>query len=411
MSELKRMQRLATGLLILSLALLVAAKMFEPRYPWLIYVAAFAEAATIGGLADWYAVTALFRRPLGLPIPHTAILPANQQRIADSLGDFIQKNFLAPGPVRQKLGETDFSALLIDWLKEEKRAAALAGYGVRLLPQALSSVDGERLRSFMAARMQEAVQRVDISPWLGNLLDSLYTSGRHNRIVDDLIDLLGRLLLEQRSVETVLARIREELPTLLRTLGADGYLLRKIIGSAAAMIEDVKADPHHPLRSEIDRAIEGLIQRLKTSPALQQKIEHFKESLIDRPETGELFQTAWESIRRFVAEDTAAENSVLKRHFTALLIRAAEQFEADAALRAEFNAGMVTVLSDFVEKQKVSISTFISQQVKSWDMDRMTHLIEDKIGRDLQYIRLNGTIIGGLIGLALFFVLRAAGLR
>lgn len=409
--SLRRMQAGATALLGASLATLVAAKVFEPRYPFLGYVAAFAEAATIGGLADWYAVVALFRRPLGLPIPHTAILPSNQGRVADSLGDFIESNFLADAPVRQKLSETDFAQMIVDWLADEKRAGALAGFAVRMLPQALNSADSTRLRAFVAEQVLESAEKLNIAPFIANLLEGLSESGHHQQFLDELLEVLGKLLLEPKSVEMILAKIREELPALLRSLGADGFLLRRIIMSAAVLIEEVKEDPNHALRGEVDRLVSNLITRLRNSEEFQEKVAGFKAAVLARPETSELFAIGWESLRSFVEEDAGSDNSVLRRHATEMLAASARALGEDVELRAELNTGMVVALATFIAEQRQGISRYISAQVKSWDMDHMTLLVETKIGRDLQYIRFNGTLIGGLIGLVLYTVLHASGLR
>lgn len=405
------MQLAATALLGTSLVTLIAARVFEPRYPALAYVAAFAEAATIGGMADWYAVVALFRRPLGLPIPHTAILPANQERVADSLGAFIETHFLQGDAVRNKLAETDFAAMVVDWLTDEKRAAVLSSFAVRMLPQMLAAADASRAKIFIAGRVQEAARRANIAPFAANMIDAVIDSGRHQQLLDDLLVVLERLLLEPKSVETVLAKIREELPSVLRSLGADGFLLRKILMSAAGLIEEVKANPDHALRIEVEKVLKKFAWRLRTSRDFQAKVDEFKNTLIDRPETAELVQVGWDSLRAYIEKEIAGDNSAIQRHLTEILVASARQLGADPALRAELNAGMVVALATFIERQKSAVSRFISQQVKSWDMEHMTGIIEANIGKDLQYIRLNGTLIGGLIGLVLYVAMHAMGLR
>jgi uncharacterized membrane-anchored protein YjiN (DUF445 family) len=410
-ASLRRMQRGATLLLGASLATLVAAKAFEPRYPGLAWVAAFAEAATIGGLADWYAVVALFRRPMGLPIPHTAILPANQARIADSLGEFIESNFLEADTVARKLGETDFAALMVDWLSDEARAGMLAGFAIRMLPGMLDAAEHSRTKGFLAEQLVEAARRVNIGPVLANLLEGLADQGKHQQALDYTLNILGRLLLEPKSVELVLTKIREELPSVLRALGADGFLLRKILMAAAGFIEEIKHTPDHPMRGEVDRLIRKLVWRLRTSRDMQGEVNRFKDGLIARPETAELLQVAWASLRRTIETDIASPDPALRRHLTGILVASARRLGEDGALKAEINAGMVVALSAFIERQKHAVSHFISAQVKAWDMERMTDLVEQKIGRDLQYIRFNGTLIGGLIGLALYAVMHAFGLR
>lgn len=410
-AALRRMQFMATALLGLSLATLVLAKGLEPRWPALAYLAAFAEAATIGGLADWYAVVALFRRPLGLPIPHTAILPANQERVAESLGEFIESNFLKEETVRRKLNEVDFAGLIVDWLADEKRAASLAGYATRMLPQMLAAADASHAKAFVAARMREAAGRVNIAPFAANLLEGLTDSGRHQQFLDELLESLRQLLLQPKSVELVLQKIREELPTLLRTLGADGFLLRKILISVVGLIEEVRQTPDHMLRREVDRLMKKLVWRLRTSEDFRARIEAFKTSLLDRPETAELVEAAWDGLRQYIEQEIRRDDSVIRQHLTEILVASARHLGADADLRADVNAGMVTALAAFIERQKSGVSRFISAQVKGWDMAHMTELVETKIGRDLQYIRFNGTLIGGLIGLTLYAVMHAFGLR
>lgn len=410
-ARLKRLRALATALLALCLVTLVAAKTFEPAYPWLVYVAAFAEAATIGGLADWYAVVALFRKPLGLPIPHTAILPSSQNRVADSLGEFIKTHFLADEPVRRKLQDTDFAGMITAWLADERRASLLAGFIVRMLPHTLQSADTSRLKAFVGAQVVAAAERINISPWLASLLEGLYEGGRHQKFFDELMTVLGQLLLRPRSIEFVLEKIRDELPSVLKSLGADGFLLRKILGAGAGLIDEVLNDPNHALRGEVDTLIKRLIWRFRTSRDFQERVEAFKASLIARPESHELFQVALDSLVRYLEQDATDPESTLARQLTAMLAAAARQLGEDAGMRAELNAGMVVALSTFISSQKDGVSAFVSTQVKSWDIAHMTTIVETNIGPDLQYIRFNGTLIGGLIGLLLYLVLHAFGLR
>ena len=405
------MQAGATALLGVSLGALIAARAFEPRYPALAYVAAFAEAAAIGGLADWYAVVALFRRPLGLPIPHTAILPSNQERLADSLGEFIETQFLRQDAVRAKLGEADFAGMIVEWLTDPARADALAGFILRTLPQLLDAADSSRARSFVAERVREAARDASVAPHLATLVEGLTETGRHQQLFTDLVGLLGRLMLEPASIETIWRKIREELPSLLRALGADGYLLRRILVAAAEFLEEVQRNPDHALRGEVDRAIRRFVADLRDSPEFQARVDAFKNALIDRPETTELVGIAWRSLKGYVAREIAADDSDLRRHIRDVLVAAGRQLAQDSALRVEINAGMVAAIAAFVETQKSAVSQFISQQVKSWDMAHMTGIVEEKIGPDLQYIRFNGTLIGGLIGLLLYSVLHALGLR
>ena len=233
----------ATAALGLCVALFAAARSLQPRWPWLGFVAAFAEAATIGGLADWYAVVALFRRPLGLPIPHTAIIPANQNRIADNLGRFIEVNFLAPEPVRDKLAEVDFAALVADWLADPGRAGGLSRFVGRLVPQTLSAIEESGLRDFITQRVLDQLGKVRVAPLAAELLTAFTDDRRHQKLFDELIGALGKFLNDEAALEAMREKIRDELPSLFNLFRADAYLLKKIVASAGTLFDEVLADP------------------------------------------------------------------------------------------------------------------------------------------------------------------------
>ena len=408
LQALRRTKMVAAAALALCVAVFAAAKSLEAGRPWLGFVAAFAEAATIGGLADWYAVVALFRRPLGLPIPHTAIIPENQERIADNLGRFIEVNFLAPGPVREKLEEVDFSALVADWLADRSRAEGLSRFVVRLVPQALSAIGQSGLRDFISARMLEQLDKVQVAPLAADLLTAFTDDRRHQKLFDQLIRVLGRFLKDEQALEALRAKIHDELPTLFNLFRADAYLLRKIVASAGALLEEAGADPHHPLREEFDRFVMGFIDGLKTSKAYARRAEELKRSLLERPEIRDLARDMWESLGRFVEQDAAQPDSAVRAHLADLFAEAGRQLSRDAQIRADMNQGFVMALAAFVESQKSGVSKFIADQVKRWDLAQLTRLIEVNIGRDLQYIRFNGMLIGGLAGLALYCLERFA---
>ena len=398
---LRRTKLFATAALGLCVALFVAARSLQPRWPWLGFVAAFAEAATIGGLADWYAVVALFRRPLGLPIPHTAIIPANQSRIADNLGRFIEVNFLAPGPVRAKLAEVDFAALVADWLADPGRAGGLASFVGRLVPQTISAIEGSGLRDFITQRVLDQLGKVRVAPLAAELLTAFTDDRRHQKLFDELIGALGKFLNDEAALEAMREKIRDELPSLFNLFRADAYLLKKIVASAGTLFDEVLADANHPLRHEFDRFVIGFIEQLRDSPEYAKRAEDLKRDLLGRPELRRLADNMWKSMRGFLEQDALSEDSAIRRHLTSLFVDVGRQLADDPKIRADMNQGFVVALSSFVEGQKSGVSTFIAEQVKRWDLAQLTRLIEINIGRDLQYIRFNGMLIGGLAGLVL----------
>ncbi|MBB4365778.1 uncharacterized membrane-anchored protein YjiN (DUF445 family) [Bradyrhizobium sp. CIR18] len=403
-AELRRVKALATLVLAATLLLFIVAKWLLPVHPVFGFIAAFAEAATIGGLADWYAVVALFKRPLGLPIPHTAIIQSNQARIADKLGEFIQVHFLEAGPVEAKLKEIDFGSFVADWLRDRKRSDDLARFALRLLPEAVSATESSGLMTFIIRRMSSQLQAIDLAPLAAGTLLGLVAEGRHQILFDDLLRVMHETLNQKETMGMIREKVRAELPTLLRLYRADKFLVNKIVASATAFFNEVRSDPKHPFRGEFDRMVLSFVDRLGTDQAYIDRIDGLKRDLLARPELADLARTVWANTRSFIERSASGETQVLQHHLAGMFVAAGEALAGDAELRGEINKGLVTVLRSFVADQKSGVSIFISDQVKAWDMAQLISLIEINIGRDLQYIRFNGSLIGGLAGLVLYSV-------
>src|SRR6266700_6032387 len=241
-AELRRVKALATLVLGGTLTLFVTAKALLPLHPIFGFIAAFAEAATIGGLADWYAVVALFRRPLGLPIPHTAIIQSNQHRIADKLGEFIELHFLEATPVEAKLRQIDFGAFIADWLRDRKRSEDLARFALRLLPEAVAATENSGLMTFVSRRITSQLMAIDLAPLAAGTLRAFVAEGRHQGLLDDVLRAVHQSLTQAETMAMVREKIRSELPTLLRLYRADKFLVNKIVASATAFFEEVRSD-------------------------------------------------------------------------------------------------------------------------------------------------------------------------
>lgn len=400
-AELRRVKMLATLVLAGCVVVLFIAKMMERVHPGFGFLAAFAEAATIGGLADWYAVVALFRRPLGLPIPHTAIIQQNQHRIAEKLGEFIEVHFLSPSPVEAKLREVDFARFISDWLSDAKKSADLARFVLRLLPEALAAAETSGFKTFVTRRIITQLQNVDLAPLAAGTLRGFIAEGRHKGMLDDLLQSLHETLNKPETLAMLREKIRNELPTLLKLYRADRFLLNKIAASATSFFEEVRADPHHPFRDEVDRILLTLPDKLANDKAYADRIDGLKRDLLARPELASLARDIWANVKTFIEANARGDSTVLHQHLTDMFVKAGHQLAGDADMRGEINKGLVVVLRSFIADQKSGVSRFIADQVKSWDMKQLINLIEINIGKDLQYIRFNGAMIGGLAGLAL----------
>jgi uncharacterized membrane-anchored protein YjiN (DUF445 family) len=401
-AELRRVKLLATLLLAGCLAMFVIAKILSHHSPAFGFVAAFFEAATIGGLADWYAVVALFRRPLGLPIPHTAIIQGNQDRIADKLGEFIEVHFLDAGPVEAKLREVDFASFVADWLADRKRSADLARFALRLLPEAMSATETSGLTSFISRRVMSQLQAVDLAPLLAGTARGFIRDGRHQGLLDTLLTAVHGALTQADTMAVIREKIRNELPTLLKLYRADAFLVKRIVASATTFFEEVRNDPAHPFRGEFDRMLLTFVDRLESEPDFSGRIDALKRDLLARPELAALAGNLWGNAKAFIERSASGDSNVLQYHLANVFIAAGAALKADAEMRNEINRGVVTVLRSFVADQKSGVSGFIADQVRAWDMGQLVGVIELNIGKDLQYIRFNGSLIGGLVGLALY---------
>lgn len=404
--QLNRVKMVATLVLVACFLVLIAARLLEHWHPAFGILAAFAEAATIGGIADWYAVVALFQRPLNLPLPHTAIIPANQHRIGDNLGRFIETNFLAREPVRQKLGEIDFAGEVSSWLASRAHSESLARFLVRLVPQLLNTIDEKGLVQFATRRVSGQIARMDVAPLLGNVLQAFTRDGRHQKLLDDVIKALHGFLNDPETVSLVRGKVKQELPVLFNVVGGDRLVLRRIIRAATELLDDIKDDKTHPLRAEFEEFLVAYVKRTRRTKAFAQQVEQVKQLLLARPELEDAAQQLWEGLKAYVLDDARADDSVLAARLTDMFVEVGTQLADEPALRRDINSGMVIVLSNLVEEQRGAIATYVAEQVKGWDMKQLLLLIEVNVGRDLQFIRFNGMIVGGCVGVILFLIER-----
>jgi uncharacterized membrane-anchored protein YjiN (DUF445 family) len=308
---LKRTKWLASGVLVGSFVAFVIAKLLERHNAGFGFLAAFAEAATIGGLADWYAVVVLFRRPFGLPIPHTAIIPANHRQIADRLGSFVETHFLAPEPVGAKVRQVDFAAAASEWLRDPERSDGLARFILRLMPEALKAAEDSGLRRFLARRLADQTEAVQLAPLAADLLTTFTHDRRHQRLLDEVLLALNRLMTDPVALDAIRQKIRAELPTLLNLYRVDQFLLKKIALSAFTFLEEVRTDQEHPLRKEFDRFVASFIDKIAGSPEYAARLETFKRDLIADPRVADFAEGLWASFGRFLEQNAHGPNSVL----------------------------------------------------------------------------------------------------
>jgi uncharacterized membrane-anchored protein YjiN (DUF445 family) len=405
---LARQKAWATGLVVACAFVFAGAKAFEARHASVAYVAAFAEAAIIGALADWYAVVALFRHPFGLKLPHTAIIPANRARIAENLGGFIAAHFLAGTEVARKIVELDPAAGAGRWLAEPGNRTLVATHAAGLLPQAIRAIDRDALHGALERGLAERLAAVDLGRVIGTSLEIVTRERRHHAVLEALLARLESLLADAAARDAIRDRIRAELPTLARFFQADAYLLHRLVGAAHVLLKEVRDDADHPLRAEFDRFVAAFADKLQHSPDYGEELAALKRDLLARAELREVLREGWERFVAWVDGDVRVREGIIRPGIETFLGDLARRLAHDADARARLNGWFAERAGSITERYKHEVAAFVAAQVKSWDTRHAVRTIELSIGKDLQYIRVNGTLVGGLLGLSIFTATRLA---
>lgn len=401
---LRRMKLLATGLLVVAAVVFAVAFSLQDRYPWLGYVRAAAEGAMVGALADWFAVTALFRHPLGVRIPHTAIIPTRKDEIGAALGAFVETNFLSDEVVAGKLATIDLAGAAARWLAEPqitRRVVAELAQGATGLAALL---DDDRMREAVEAVVRAQLVEPQWGPPLGRLGARVLASGVHRDAVDLLLDRLDEwLAAHPEAFESVVSR---RLPSWLPSF-VDRAIDERLHAQARRFVRELRADPDHRLRRSLDEYLAQLTDRLQHDDATIGRLEEAKDRAFDDPRIRELASSAWTAARAAAIDALSDEEGELRRRAEALLADAAGRLLADDGLRAALNARLTQAALHLVTSYRSDIAHVIAETVQSWDPAETTDKIETQVGRDLQFIRINGTVVGALAGLAIYAVATA----
>jgi uncharacterized membrane-anchored protein YjiN (DUF445 family) len=356
----------------------------------------------VGAIADWFAVVALFRHPLGLPIPHTAIIPANKDRIGARLAGFICNNFLSTPQVLAKLAQLDPAARLADWLSRPASADKLGGHLVAAARYGLTAFDDARVRDFLGRMAAAGLAQVDLARLAGQALDALTAGGRHHALLDDVLRQVTAVVEGEEMQERITEAIAREIRT-LRYVGLDQMAARlatrKIVAAAVHTLGEMAAEPAHPLRLRFDAYMTGFVERLKTDPEFQRRGEAIRAELQAHPALGDYLHGLWSELLAWLHDDLAKSDSSIRQRLVALAGTLGERLSADAPMRRWINEQIVDAAPRAIERYREDIRRYIVERVAEWNADEMTVELERHIGRDLQFIRVNGTLVGGLVGL------------
>jgi uncharacterized membrane-anchored protein YjiN (DUF445 family) len=401
--QLDRMKRRATGLLVAMGMIFVVASMLEPQHAWLGYIRATAEASMVGGIADWFAITALFRHPLNIPIPHTAIIPSRKDRIGRSLGNFVQNNFLSPEVLTAKLRAAQISRRAAEWLSQPENARKAAQHVAAILKSAGNVARDEDVHALLDRTVVEPLRQVPIAPVLAKGLALLTVDDRHQQLLDRLIQGLLRLVAENEAL--IREKIREESPWWVPKV-VDDRIHQKVLGGIERTLYEVGDDPNHQLRHQFDHLLADWIVQLQDSPEVIARAEAIKQQVLDPETSGRLAASLWEELKEILGRQNPSDDGApgaVARGLSALAVAALE----DEALLEKVDGWVIGAVLRVVEQHRHEAGQLIAQTVSSWDPEETSKRIELLVGRDLQFIRINGTLVGGLVGLLIHTVTRA----
>ena len=394
------MKAAATGLLLVMAGVFLVARAFQLQYPWLGFVKAFAEAAMVGGLADWFAVTALFRHPLGLPIPHTAIIPRNKDRIGETLASFLKDNFLIPSVVGRRMRSIDVAGAAGRFLKAPPGEGTRIRQGAsRLIGDIFESLDDERLGGIFKSAVSSRLRSMEVSPLLGHALASAINENRHVPMLEATIRWAARAL--EANEPMIREMVHKKASWVIKLAGLDAKLADAIIDGLRKLTAEMATDPAHPVRVKVEEALAKLSADLQANPDTRARVEAMKDQLLDNKSVSLWIDAVWEKGRAAIVAAARNPDAAFAGKLGEVLRSMGTTLESDPRIRAALNQFARRAVAGMAASYGGSIVKLVSETVRGWDAGTVTARLESAVGRDLQYIRINGTLVGGLVGLAI----------
>jgi uncharacterized membrane-anchored protein YjiN (DUF445 family) len=404
--QLDRMKRRASGLLVVAAFIYVVARILEEQYPWMGYVRATAEAGMVGGIADWFAVTALFRHPLGIPIPHTAIVPARKDKIGMSLGRFVQNNFLSREVIVHKLRSVGAARKMAEWLARPENAHTLSQHTSAAITGLVQVLRDEDVQELIDQSITTRVRRTQVAPLMGQVLTVVTAENRHQDLLNAALRLVGRMVDENRDV--LRDRIGEETPWWFPD-AVDDKIYSKVAAGIEHTIQEVSVNPDHPLRARFNEAVDEFVEKLKSSPEMIARGEALKEEVLLHPTVRSYSSSLWGEMKESLLRHNADPGSPFRQRVERAVTAFGESLQEDAELLEKVEGWIEGAVLYVVEQYRHEVADLISTTVAAWPAEDTSRKIELQIGKDLQFIRINGTLVGGLAGLLIYTVSRFFG--
>ena len=396
-ANLRKMKNIALS--VLGIAILVFFVAHHYKIGWL---KAISEAAMVGGIADWFAVVALFRHPLGIPIPHTALIPNNKDAIGQNLGTFVSDEFLIKEKLEVKLDEFDFATKATNWLKEQKNADTIASLVVEnVIPGVLKTIDDADVKTFIQQQFEVKMQELNFGQWIASGLESLSKSNKQAQLITNVLTVLATEL--EANKEEISEKVKKSTPWY--TLGVADKKIAEGVFNGLYEFLDMAKEPDSSIRQKIDSYVLKFIEDLKSSPEMQQKISSLIIEFTQKEEVKDYIGSIWQEVKNAVLADLEnGEQSKIKLNLARMIGNFGTTIQNDTVMTTKINNFIKIDLLGVLLRNKKAIGDLIATSVQSWDKEEISNKLELEIGKDLQYIRINGTVVGGLVGLLIYFV-------
>jgi len=395
--SLRRMRRLA-NLMLVVMTVIFLVTLGYAEIGWVGYIQAFAEAAMVGAIADWFAVTALFRHPLGLPIPHTAIIPNKQDRIAEALGSFVTNNFLQPEILEEKLANLKLDERLADWVSQPANRAMLTDQIAGFAPNLFNLLDRPETRQFLDQNILKRINGEKIAPAMGQFLSEIAKDKKADELISGVFNFIAQML--DKNQDAVVHAIRDNIPKILFGL-LNPAIAKRVAEGIEKTLVDVARDPNHPLRAKIKTDLVKWAEAQQNNPEFQQNINKLKDNILNDPKVVEFLERQWLEIKEDVLGKLADPESNLRNSIGQSVHSLVNLILRDDKLRSKIVGGIYRGTLSLVSQNREAVGKFIADTIKRWDRETLVSRLEIQVGRDLQYIRINGTLVGGTVGLLL----------
>jgi uncharacterized membrane-anchored protein YjiN (DUF445 family) len=399
-AQLTKIRRLATGLLVLMAVVFVGARLLQPSYGYMSFVGAFAEAAMVGALADWFAVTALFRHPLGLPIPHTAIIPNNKDRIGESVGNFLEHNFMTPEVLGEELKQVDFAGAAATWLATPENSHAVSAQVVSGIPALFRMVEDKDVASFMQTAITAALKNMKFAPLAAEILSALMADKRHQLLFDHFLRFAANALEQNKPL--IRQKIHERSPRWVPRV-LDEKFFANLLDELRNILHEMK-DENSAWRHRFELSAQELIEKLKTSPDYEEKIGAAISEMLSHPLFSDYTDHVWHDLKQRLVADATSGNSQAVEQLDLAIRTFSEALIQDVIVQHKLNQWIREFATEMISNRREAIADLIKRVIRKWDAETVSRKFELYVGKDLQYIRINGTLVGGMVGLVLHSV-------